>query len=316
MMYNVKDILNKLTPKKNVLIIGAAIVDIIIDLEQLPKTGEDVTAKSTKQSVGGCAYNVADVLSKLNLPFDLMIPLGNGAYSEIIYKAFKEQQYPIFRVKENIDNGYCLSLVENNGERTFITMPGLELAMKKEWFNHLDMKKYDYIYVSGYELEGENGKVLVDVLQNKQNTAKIVFDPGPRLSFIDRDVLEKILKMSCLLTINDKEAINLAKMYADINTVEEAGKYLFTMTNKPVVITNGKKGALIAADKITIVDGFSVKVKDTIGAGDSHTGSLLAGLSCDIDLETATYLANKIASVVVSREGAATAPNLNELLNE
>lgn len=67
-MYNLKDILNKLTPKKNVLIIGAAIVDIIIDLEQLPKTGEDVTAKSTKQSVGGCAYNVADVLSKLNLP--------------------------------------------------------------------------------------------------------------------------------------------------------------------------------------------------------------------------------------------------------
>lgn len=245
-----------------------------------------------------------------------MIPIGNGSYSEIIYKAFKKQNYPIFRIDEQLDNGYCLSLVENNGERTFVTMPGLELAMRKEWFNHLDMKKYDYIYVSGYELEGENGKVLVDVLQNKQTTAKIIFDPGPRLSFIDRDILEKILKMDCLLTINDKEAINLAKMYVDINTVEEAGTYLFTLTNEPVVITNGKKGALIATDKIIIVDGFAVKVKDTIGAGDSHTGSLLAGLSCDIDLETATYLANKIASVVVSREGAATAPNLNELLNE
>lgn len=315
-MYNLKDILNKLTPKKNVLIIGAAIVDIIIDLEQLPKTGEDVTAKSTKQSVGGCAYNVADVLSKLNLPFDLMIPIGNGSYSEIIYKAFKKQNYPIFRIDEQLDNGYCLSLVENNGERTFITMPGLELAMRKEWFNHLDMKKYDYIYVSGYELEGENGKVLVDVLKDKQTTAKIIFDPGPRLSFIDRDILEKILKMDCLLMINDKEAINLAKMYVDINTVEEAGTYLFTLTNEPVVITNGKKGALIATDKIIIVDGFAVKVKDTIGAGDSHTGSLLAGLSCDVDLKVATYLANKIASVVVSREGAATAPSLNELLSE
>lgn len=315
-MYNLKDILNKLTPKKNVLIIGAAIVDIIIDLEQLPKTGEDITAKSTKQSVGGCAYNVADVLSKLNLPFDLMIPLGNGAYSEIIYKAFKEQKYPIFRIDEQLDNGYCLSLVENNGERTFITMPGLELAMRKEWFNHLDMKTYDYIYVSGYELEGKNGKVLVDVLKDKQTTAKIIFDPGPRLSFIDRDILEKILKMDCLLTINDKEAINLAKMYVDINTVEESGTYLFTLTNEPVVITNGKKGALIATDKIIIVDGFAVKVKDTIGAGDSHTGSLLAGLSCDVDLKVATYLANKIASVVVSREGAATAPSLNELLSE
>ncbi len=50
-MYNLKDILNKLTPKKNVLIIGAAIVYIIIDLEQLPKTGEDVTAKSTNNQL-------------------------------------------------------------------------------------------------------------------------------------------------------------------------------------------------------------------------------------------------------------------------
>ena len=74
-----------------VLIIGAAIVDIIINIEKLPHSGEDITAKSTKHTIGGCAFNVADVLNKLHLPFDLMIPIGNGDYSKIIYKSFKEK---------------------------------------------------------------------------------------------------------------------------------------------------------------------------------------------------------------------------------
>ena len=101
-MYNLKEILNKLTSEKKVLIIGAAIVDIIINIEKLPHSGEDITAKSTKHTIGGCAFNVADVLNKLHLPFDLMIPIGNGDYSKIIYKSFKEKNYPIFKIEENI----------------------------------------------------------------------------------------------------------------------------------------------------------------------------------------------------------------------
>lgn len=191
-MYNLKEILNKLTSEKKVLIIGAAIVDIIINIEKLPHSGEDITAKSTKHTIGGCAFNVADVLNKLHLPFDLMIPIGNGDYSKIIYKSFKEKNYPIFKIEENIDNGYCISLVENDGERTFITMPGLELSMKEKWFEHIKINNYDYIYVSGYELEGKNGDILIKILQQKKASAKIIFDPGPRLNFINKNVINSI----------------------------------------------------------------------------------------------------------------------------
>ena len=40
---------------------------------------------------------------------------------------------------------------------------------------------------------------------------------------------------------------------------------------------------------------------------------ILAGLLCGRPLEEAVLLANKIASVVVGRSGAATAPTLAEL---
>ena len=69
----------------------------------------------------------------------------------------------------------------------------------------------------------------------------------------------------------------------------------------------------LITNDVTIIDGFKVQVKDTIGAGDSHTGGILAGLSCNLNLKDSIYLANKIASIVVSKEGAATAPSLEEL---
>lgn len=309
-MCDLTKIIIDLKPQKKVFIIGAAIVDIIIKLDKLPISGEDITAQSAGQSVGGCAFNVADVLSKLNLPFDLMIPVGTGPYSKIVENALHQRNYMTTLTHAAMDNGCCLSLVESNGERTFITMPGLETAMKMQYFSDYPIEQYDYIYISGYEMEGANGKILLEVLQRKKSSAKIIFDPGPRALFIDPDILQQMLAMNTILTINDKEAIAMT----NIHDVVYAGKKLHTITKEPVIVTLGKDGAIICAERKQLVPGFKVTVKDTIGAGDAHTGGIIAGLMCNLDLYKAVYLANKIASCVVTHEGAATAPTLRELI--
>ena len=43
------------------LVLGAAIVDIIMKIPKLPKSGEDVLCTERKLTVGGCAYNVANI---------------------------------------------------------------------------------------------------------------------------------------------------------------------------------------------------------------------------------------------------------------
>ena len=40
------------------LVIGAAIIDIIMKIKRLPKSGEDILCSETVSAVGGCAYNV------------------------------------------------------------------------------------------------------------------------------------------------------------------------------------------------------------------------------------------------------------------
>lgn len=43
------------------LVVGAAIVDLMMKIDRLPKSGEDIPCKETKTVVGGCAYNVANL---------------------------------------------------------------------------------------------------------------------------------------------------------------------------------------------------------------------------------------------------------------
>ena len=98
------------------LVVGAAIVDLMMKIDRLPKSGEDIPCKETKTVVGGCAYNVANTLRNLNCEHDLCVPVGSGSFADIIRRGMKEKGYELLIEEPGEDNGYCLSLVEADGE--------------------------------------------------------------------------------------------------------------------------------------------------------------------------------------------------------
>lgn len=307
---DINEIILDLKPVKNILVIGAGIVDVIINIEKIPKSGGDIQGDYRGSIVGGCGFNVADVLHKFELPFDIFIPVGGGPYSNIVKEMMCKKGYPIYTEVKEEDNGWCMTLVETGGERTFITMPGIEIKMKKEWFDCFDMKKFDYLYIAGYELLGESAYELIEVLRKKRSDAVIIFDPGPRGGDIQKDVMNGLFALGALFTINDTEALKLTGE----ETLENAGKLLYGITKQPAVITLGAQGAMIVDENVTIIPGFEAVVVDTVGAGDAHTGGILAGLMCNLPIDKSVYLANKIASIVVSKVGPGTAPTLEEIM--
>lgn len=76
------------------LVIGAAIVDMVMQVDRIPKSGEDVIGKDTKVMVGGCAYNVASTMHNLDCDHDLCVPVGNGMYASIVRKNLLEKRIP------------------------------------------------------------------------------------------------------------------------------------------------------------------------------------------------------------------------------
>ena len=169
-MRSIRSVLHSLKPQKRVLIIGSAFVDMVINVQEMPRAGADVEGDYRCTTVGGCSFNVADVLYKLDLPFESYMPVGEGRFADLVAQALTERGYPVHREAGEGDNGWCLSLADASGERTFISMFGLERRMKPDWFVRFDIESFDYFYVSGYQAEGENGRVILEALSASAQT--------------------------------------------------------------------------------------------------------------------------------------------------
>lgn len=293
--------------KIKTLVLGAAIVDKIIEIEKLPNSGDDICAGSENIAIGGCAYNVANILKNFEVGHDLVVPVGSGIYGSAIERDLEINNYKLFIKDQESDNGYCLCLVEKSGERTFITIKGTECYFKKEWLKSLNTNEYKNIYISGYELEGKSGEVICDFLEDNRHL-NFYFAPGPRISYLDESILERIYDLYPIIHLNDKEALE----YTGLENIEEAIFEIYNKNNNVVFITLGDKGALylnpiIAKDKIKdsikLIKGNKVNIVDTIGAGDSHIASIIASKSLGYSYEESCKIANNVASKVVSIKG-------------
>ena len=83
----------------------------------------------------------------------------------------------------------------------------------------------------------------------------------------------------------------------------------------PLIVRLDKEGAwYFSNDASGCIPAFPTQVVDTIGAGDSHAGGVLAGLASGLPLADAVLLGNAVASWVVGHRGGDCAPTREELL--
>jgi ribokinase len=92
-----------------------------------------------------------------------------------------------------------------------------------------------------------------------------------------------------------------------IETMEEyveGAKVLLEKGCQNVIITLGTIGSLLVnKDRHTLIPAFKVKAIDTVGAGDSFTGSLPAMLDQGRELKDAVQIATAVAALEVQRNG-------------
>lgn len=291
---------------KKTLIIGSTVVDVIIGVDKLPTTQEDTHTTSHKMNLGGCAYNVSEIFRQSKTPYLLASPVGSGAYGEFVKNKLTEKNIPIFVKTPEIENGCCYCFVEESGERTFISHHGAEYLFSKEWFTNIDINDFDSVYICGLEVEEKTGENLVAWLEEiAYYNLQIFFAPGPRLTKIEEKLINRIFALNPIIHLNEKEAFE----FSGENQIEKAAMYIFSKTQNSVVITLGEKGALsFTKNQCDIVPAFQnklfPKVIDTIGAGDSHIGTLICSLKRGKTLKEACEVANIVSSAVVGVSGA------------
>jgi sugar/nucleoside kinase (ribokinase family) len=93
------------------------------------------------------------------------LPVGHGVWADIIRNAMAKQDLHSAIEAETGDNGWCLALVEPDGERTFMSFSGVENQWQQRWLDVLNIPSNSLVYLSGYQLASPCGELLTRWLE-------------------------------------------------------------------------------------------------------------------------------------------------------
>lgn len=142
-----------------------------------------------------------------------------------------------------------------------------------------------------------------------------VFDINLRQSFYTREIIENSFRMCDILKINDEELCLISKMIKGdeltLDTLSAKAKDICTQFIKEygikmLILTCGTDGSYVfsADGSHSFQPTPKVKVADTVGAGDSFTGSFIASLLLGKDVAEAHKTAVKVSAFVCTQNGA------------
>lgn len=142
-----------------------------------------------------------------------------------------------------------------------------------------------------------------------------VFDINLRQSFYTKEIIEKSFEMCDILKINDEELVVVSQMLtgkecADDMLDDEVKEICNDMIRrygiKMLILTCGTDGSYVfsADGKFSFQPTPKVTVADTVGAGDSFTGSFIASLLNGKTIEEAHKTAVKVSAFVCTQNGA------------
>ncbi|MFA0158744.1 PfkB family carbohydrate kinase [Vibrio sp. 10N.261.46.A3] len=295
--------------KRQLCLIGAAVVDIVTETPALPKRGTDVELTEKGIHVGGCALNIAIALKKLGVESINALPIGQGKWAGIITAAMAEKGLTSSLQDPSGDNGWCLALVEPDGERTFLSVSGVENNWNQQALEQLKLQDNAIIYLSGYQLSSACGEQIVTWLETLPSGIELFIDFGPRIGDIPKPLFDRLIKLKPTISLNRQEA--------EVLGMQEINAFVEQWHNQygcPLILRIDSDGALFATqDGYGNVAPFKATVVDTIGAGDTHAGGVLAGLASGWELPDAILLGNAVASYVVSHVGGDCAPSVDEI---
>lgn len=264
---------------KKVLILGGIIMDSYVVTKQYPERGQDTGITDFFDKVGGCSINVAVTLRNLGCDPYIVSGVGNDHRGRRIREYLESQALNTqFITEEEGNTGYCLILLDETGERTFLTYKGCEENLSDDIISESLIREMAYVYVTGYYLLNshfKNEKLrLLRVL--RENGSKIVFDPGSLVDQIDSDFLESVIGL-CHMMIPNKTEVN--KLINRLKIEKNFHEWCFDRDYELVAIKNGSKElSVYTKDAYCTLSPYKVQAVDTTGAGDSFAGGLIYSL--------------------------------------
>lgn len=147
---------------------------------------------------------------------------------------------------------------------------------------------------------------FIDSMPLAEDTLK-VFDINLRQHFYTEETIVNSLNKCNVLKINDEELVIVSKMfgYPEFSQSDACRRILETYGLKMLILTCGTDGSYVfTSDETSFQPTPKVQVADTVGAGDSFTGSFIASILKGKTIPEAHKRAVEVSAYVCTQNGA------------
>lgn len=134
-----------------------------------------------------------------------------------------------------------------------------------------------------------------------------IFDINLRQNFYTSNVIHYSLELCNILKINDEEIMLVSRMFNyDSSNIENVCRTIMEdFSLEMVILTCGTKGSYIfTKGGVSFMPTPKVNVADTVGAGDSFTGSFCAAILRGLPVAEAHKKAVEVSAYVCTQNGA------------
>jgi len=261
-----------------------------------------------RERIGGAPLNVASRLSGLGISTEMISKVGDDEKGEKLISYLKSKNIKTENIAKDAEysTGVVNVTLSAGGSATYeIAHP---VAWDKIEISEMITKSVReadaFIFGSLICRDEVSRSTLLKLLPEAKYR---VFDINLRPPYYEKEVLVKLMNQADFIKFNDDELFEIGEMLGSpYNSLEQNLEYLSEKTNTATIcVTKGRHGAVLLKEgKHYYNSGFKVKVKDTVGAGDSFLASLIAGLLKKEDAQSSLDFACAVGALVAGQEGA------------
>ncbi len=293
-------------PQAKVLVIGNCTLDIAFRLPHFPKPGETILAPAPSQDVGGKGANQAVAAARSGVPVLFCSALGRDEHGRTIKDRLRTEGVRLDYVADvQAPTDQSIIYVTPRGENSIVSTHDAAASMDMTLVQPLleATGAGDIMLMQG-NLPHDLTRACLD--EGRRRGIATVLNPAPiQYGFDD------IWPFVDYAILNEVETEYLTEC-AD---PKSGARRLLEQYVSQVVVTLGAGGALLAHDEqVQEIAAERVEAVDTTGAGDVFCGVFVGCLRRDLEIEAATRLAVRAATLSVTRHGTQSAfPSRTEI---
>ena len=298
---------------KNICVIGSLNMDLVVNVDKMPKPGQTIIGSNFKEVPGGKGANQAVAMARLNGNVSMIGKVGEDGFGQTLINSLKNDKVDTTYIKTTKGaTGVALITVDNNAQNSIVVSPGANFEVKEEDIdNNIEAIKNSDIVV--LQLETPLNTIKYALKKSKELNKYTILNPAPALKLDD-----EIIKNVDLLTPNETELEIISGVSIETEEdIQKAAQIMIEKGVKELIVTLGSKGSLyINKEKSIFKKAYKVEAVDTYTYIYCYTAALAVALSKDKNIEEAMDFASKVGALSVLKEGAQSSlPTLEDVEN-